>query len=279
MERRKHLKHVKFKKKDPQSIPPLYCRCIQVTVGHTWGKQPARTSVLGFTVNPIIPFFAPLFAGKKNTFPNHIRFQIFQSPWKALLYAINCLKMNLTNFWRSSLWREDWPPRSPSPRAQPRASTAYLTYLHQLQWMDWRFNDFNGACFQKKNRNIESLIFVNQKYFEILKKKQNYGQWKCCITNHCPLWSFSLPFWSDKRTEWSRTNESKTDMIDHRHPLARSNQKTWLSWGKPCKCSLQPILRSVMLFYLFWNHHSRYQQLSTDSWFGFLATPCERDCQ
>ena len=69
MERRKHLKHVKFKKKDPQSIPPLYCRCIQVTVGHTWGKQPARTSVLGFTVNPIIPFFAPLFAGKKKHLP------------------------------------------------------------------------------------------------------------------------------------------------------------------------------------------------------------------
>ena len=30
----------KVQKKDPQSIPPLYCRCIQVTVGHTWGKQP-----------------------------------------------------------------------------------------------------------------------------------------------------------------------------------------------------------------------------------------------
>ena len=43
---KKYLKHVKFKKQGTafRSIPPLFC--CQVTVGHTWGKQPAREACL-----------------------------------------------------------------------------------------------------------------------------------------------------------------------------------------------------------------------------------------
>ena len=81
------------KKGPPFAIPPLHCRCIQVTVGHTWGKQPGWSLLtspqslgrccLGIHRKSHHPKWAPLFVGKKNTFPNHIRFQIVQSPWTA----------------------------------------------------------------------------------------------------------------------------------------------------------------------------------------------------